>query len=115
MKVVPEPIARGYARLILRSMENRIEENPGILLEMGVFRSGGKMPDLDLLKPFLDIVKEIYRDSPPYRFGENPEIYHKIMDFMRMHWTKSLDFNFPRDIVFIDRSLSGHFGNLCKL
>ena len=31
------------------------------------------------------------------------------------NWSRAMDIAFPEDIVFIDRALSGHFGNLARL
>ena len=31
------------------------------------------------------------------------------------NWASAMDIAFPEDIVFIDRALSGHFGNLARL
>ena len=55
------------------------------------------------------------REDPPYTFGEDERFYEKIMELGAANWSQSLDTQFPEDIIFIDRSLAGHFGNLSRL
>lgn len=117
MKSVPAVVVEGYAELFLVVRAGRYEDVPRVLLEMGVYKEGGKhrpLP-LELTSPYVEIFAEILRDHPPYRFGEDPEFYDRLVALGMANWSKAMDIAFPEDIIFIDRSLSGHFGNLARL
>lgn len=42
-------------------------------------------------------------------------MYQKLMELGAANWTETTDVYFPEDIIFINRALSGHFGNLNRL
>ena len=68
-----------------------------------------------MLDPYVDLFAEMLRPSPPYVFGEDADLYEKILELGFANWSQSTDLQFPQDIIFIDRSLAGHFGNLTRL
>jgi predicted unusual protein kinase regulating ubiquinone biosynthesis (AarF/ABC1/UbiB family) len=118
VKRIPDHIADGYARLLRAGAEGRKQDIPGILLDIGVYRENkqGKVAlPLDLMDPYLDLFGEILREDPPYVFGDNEELYRDLMALGFSHWTEATDIQFPEHIVFIDRALAGHFGNLNRL
>ena len=114
VKRIPEEIARGYASLLRAALEERSVDVPEILLAMGVFKKGGVPLASDVLDPYIDLVIDILREDPPYVFGEDEELYERILELGAANWSHSRDIQFPEDIIFIDRSLSGHFGNLIR-
>ena len=85
------------------------------LLEMGVGTEDGEELSRDLLDPYFELLVELLREEPPYTFGEDAEIYEKLFELGMANWSKASDITFPEDLVFIDRSLGGHFGNLARL
>jgi predicted unusual protein kinase regulating ubiquinone biosynthesis (AarF/ABC1/UbiB family) len=117
VKAVPDAVRTGLAELFLVVREGRGEEVPRVLLEMGVYKEGEPRRPLpqELTSPYVEIFEEILREHPPYRFGEDPEFYDKLIELGLANWSSAMDIAFPEDIIFIDRSLSGHFGNLARL
>ena len=115
LKRVPHRIAEGYARLVLAALEDRRKEIPGILAEIGLVRADGSPMQLDLIDPYIDLFAEMLRGDPPYVFGEDDEFYDKIMGLGMANWSQATDLRFPEDIIFVDRTLAGHFGNLVQL
>jgi predicted unusual protein kinase regulating ubiquinone biosynthesis (AarF/ABC1/UbiB family) len=117
VKSVPDAVFKGLAELFLAVRGGRHEEVPRVLLEMGVYKEGESPTPLllDLVGPYVEIFAEILRDHPPYRFGEDAEFYDKLIALGMANWSSAMDIAFPEDIIFIDRSLSGHFGNLARL
>ena len=85
-----------------------------ILAGIGATRGDGSPVELELLEPYLDLLSEILRNEPEYRFGEDPELYDKIMAAGLERWSEVTDLRFPQDVIFVDRSLAGHFGNLMR-
>ncbi len=115
MKQVPEPIAAGYAGLMDAVMRRRKSAFPKLLRDMGVYREGGALLSRDMTDPYVDLMQDIVRASPPYTFGEDEAIYKALYDLGTTNWQEASDIRFPRDMVFIDRTLGGLFGNLGKL
>jgi predicted unusual protein kinase regulating ubiquinone biosynthesis (AarF/ABC1/UbiB family) len=115
MKQVTEELAHGYAEVFLASLEGRSDAIPGALQKMGVHTQDGLPLSHDLVDPYSALFSEILREDPPYTFGEDEELYEKLMTLGMSNWSQAIDIRFPEDIVFIDRTLGGHFGNLSRL
>ena len=115
IKRIPERIALGYARLLRAALENRLQDVPQVLREMGVYKKGEVALSNAILDPYVELVADILRQDPPYVFGEDEQLYERILELGAANWSHSKDVQFPEDIIFIDRSLSGHFGNLIRL
>ena len=115
MKEVPAIIAAGYARLMDAVMTRRKSAIPTLLQEMGVYKEGGAPLSRIATDPYVDLLQDIVRASPPYTFGDDERIYKTLYDLGMSNWQEASDIRFPRDMVFIDRTLGGLFGNLGKL
>jgi len=115
IKRIPENIALGYARLLRAAFENRPQDVPQVLHQMGVYKKGEVALSSAILDPYVELVVDILRQDPPYVFGEDEQLYERILELGAANWSQSKDVRFPEDVIFIDRSLSGHFGNLIRL
>ena len=115
MKEIPQDLAAGYAGLMDAVINRRKAAIPGLLRNMGVFKEGGVALSRDMTDPYVDLVQDIVRASPPYTFGEDSSIYESLYELGMTNWQDATDIRFPRDVVFIDRTLVGLFGNLSKL
>jgi len=115
MKEIPADLAAGYAGLIDAVLFNRKAAIPGNLRDMGVFKEGGAPLPRDMIDPYVDLMQDIVRASPPYTFGEDDSIYETLYELGMSNWQNATDIRFPSDVVFIDRTLAGLFGNLGKL
>ena len=115
MKQVPDKIAVGYAGLMDALMKRRKSAFPELLRTMGVHKDGGAPLPRTATDPYVDLMQDIVRASPPYTFGEDETIYRALYDLGMTNWQEASDIRFPRDMVFIDRTLGGLFGNLGKL
>lgn len=115
MKEIPEDIAVGYAGLMDAVIHRRKTAIPGLLRDMGVFKENGELLSRDMTDPHVDVLQDIVRASPPYTFGEDSSIYDTLYDLGMANWQEATDMQFPKDVVFINRTLIGLFGNLGKL
>jgi len=68
-----------------------------------------------MLAPYIELFEEIFRADPDYRFGEDESVYDRLFEVGMSNLSSVRDLSFPEDMIFIDRALSGHFGNLIKL
>lgn len=114
MKRVPMSISRGYGNVIRAVLSEKDEEIPEILRSIGIHRADGRPIELSLLKPHADLVRKVFGQDG-YRFGEDGDLYDSIMDLGRQQWFDSLGIRFPREILFIHRTLGGYFGNFSRL
>ena len=114
-KQVPEAIATGYGKVMRAAIDGRKADIPGILREMGVgFADGSPLPD-STTTPFVELFFDVLRADPPYTFGSDPTIYARLFDLGLTHARDASQLRFPRDVVFVNRTLGGHFGNLARL
>ncbi len=115
LKVVPESVARAYAELLRLALEARWEAVPDALAALGLVRSDGRALDAGPLAVYFDLVGDILRRDPHYRFGADDEVLDRVLTSGLENWNEATDVRFPRDVIFVQRSLSGHFGNLGRL
>ncbi len=115
MKVIPEDLARNYGRVLGALIEQNLEVLPQILYEMGIYkRKSGKPVSRAILDPMALEAMTIV-GSEPFRFSRETEIYDLIFDVKAEYLTELTDVGLPPDLVFVNRTLSGLFGNLCRL
>ena len=115
VKDVPESLADGYAELLVAAAEERGDEVPEILREIGMHMTGGEAMPSEAIDPYVEMFGEILRADPPYTFGDNEDLYRRLFQLGFANMEYSRDMVFPEDAIFIDRALGGHFGNLSRL
>ena len=116
VKEVPVDLARAYADAFVAVIDDRVADLPAIFAGIGLLMLDGSPLDTDLIEPYIEIVGGVFRASPPYTFGEdNEEIYGELIRLGFQDWERKFDMEFPEDVIFINRSLGGHFGNLSRL
>lgn len=115
MKEIPEALAKGYARLIHAVLDHDYPNIPKILKDMGVHRADGSPLPWKMIADFADLFQKILEPGKSYTFDKEGDMYEKIFALGQQYLPESMNMVFPRDIVFIDRTFSGHFGNLCRL
>ncbi len=115
VKRVPEDMATRYAELLVATAHGRGDEIARILVKMGIHMNDGSPMPSPAIDPYLELFSEVLRASPPYTFGEDPDIYRRLFDIGMDNWQYSMDMQFPEDAIFINRALGGHFGNLARL
>jgi predicted unusual protein kinase regulating ubiquinone biosynthesis (AarF/ABC1/UbiB family) len=115
VKRVPEVMSDGYAALVRAVIDDHREAIPTLLKRIGFYKTSGEPVPREICDSYVDLFGQIVREDPPYVFGEDEEMYRKIMDLGAANWSEATDVYLPQDIIFIDRALAGHFGNLNRL
>ena len=115
VKRVPAELADGYADLVRAVIDDRKAEIPTLLAGIGLYKKGGHPLPREVCDPYVELFGQIVHEEPPYVFGQDEEMYQKIMELGAANWSEASDVFFPQDIIFIDRALAGHFGNLNRL
>ena len=115
VKEMPTPVALGYARLLRAVLDGRGGDIPGILGDMGIgFADGSPIPS-EITTPFLELFQGMVADGTPYTFGTDATLYERVFALGWQHAGDAAEVRFPPDIVFVHRTLAGHFGNLGRL
>ena len=115
MKEIPDDLCTGYAQLVRAFLAENHGDIPDILKCMGVHRADGEVMTAAMAADFLGVLQEFFHPESHYTFGSDEKIYERIYALGNKHMSESMTMVFPKDIVFVDRTFSGHFGNLCCL
>jgi predicted unusual protein kinase regulating ubiquinone biosynthesis (AarF/ABC1/UbiB family) len=115
MKEIPEKLARGYVRLIRAVLDKKYALIPEILHFMGVHRADGTPISEEMVSDFAEVFYEFVEPGAVFSFGDDHRIYERLQALGFKHISESMSLVFPKDIIFIDRTFGGHFGNLCRL
>ena len=115
VKSVPRQIVRGYREVSRAALEGRRGAIPGLLQEMGVDTATGTPLSEELIAPAIDLILEMLDEKRLYRFGEDDQVFRRLLDAKTSRFGEVKDLRFPRHIVFINRTVVGNFGNLSRL
>jgi predicted unusual protein kinase regulating ubiquinone biosynthesis (AarF/ABC1/UbiB family) len=115
VKEVPEQLAAPYAELLEVVARGEFEALPRILKDMGMMMKDGEAVPLEAIDEYAEMLADVFRESPPYKFGEREDVYDRLFELGLENMHYSSDMVFPEDLIFVNRTLSGHFGNLVRL
>lgn len=114
MKRVPDVIAQNYRMAADHLFRGQLETVPGLLFNAGIHRSDGAPLALEFLKPYMEFYSELIPDRESF-FGDLSDVYARLWDMGRGDFLETRNIVFPPDVMFIHRTLLGHFGNLRTL
>jgi len=115
LKEIPPELSRNYARMLTAALNRRMEEVPLLLKEMGFQREGGRTVEREFIDPYIETLWPVVDPERSFRFGNDDGIMEELMQLGLRHWRAADDLLFPPDLIFVNRSLVGHFGNLSRL
>jgi len=115
VKRLPAPLSEGLAALARAALDGAPAAVPGLLSDIGVRKMDGSPLSRALTDPYCEIVETLVRPEPPYTFGEDADLYRRLIRLGIDHIGDATDLVVPEDLVFVNRTLSGHFGNLSRL
>ena len=115
MKDVPENLSRAYALLVQTVFNENYQDAQEILKSIGIHKSNGEVLPEKMIQEYAELLIEPFQPDVMFTYGENNDIYDQIIDLGRNYWFESLEIEFPKDIIFIHRTIGGHFGNLIRL
>jgi predicted unusual protein kinase regulating ubiquinone biosynthesis (AarF/ABC1/UbiB family) len=115
MKEVPENLTKGYVRLIRAVLNKDYHLIPEILQSIGVHKADGTPISQKMADDFAEVFYEFVEPGVTYTFGNDLRVYERLQALGFKHISESMSLVFPKDIIFIDRTFGGHFGNLCRL
>jgi predicted unusual protein kinase regulating ubiquinone biosynthesis (AarF/ABC1/UbiB family) len=115
MKEIPEALADQYRRVLATLLDGDLEALPLRLQEMGIFKKKSNRPiPRKILDPMAREAVAIV-GAEPFRFSNESKIYEIAFDVNGQFLRELTDVGLPPDMVMVNRSLGGLFGNLCRL
>lgn len=114
VKPLSENLVQFYKNFIEYVKDNRIEEIPLLLKNIGIYHAGGKLVEKESVINFVNLFRPIF-SGKPYQFTEKDLLFQKIGDFKQKNAAATFDMLFPAEMVFVNRSLVGLYGNLVRL
>ena len=115
MKELPAMLSRSYAVLARAVIEHRHEDIQDALHKVGVHRVDGPPVSLEMISDIASIARRPFENEDGYQFGSDRTLFRDLQGVAVRHWKESMRLTFPKDVVFVDRTLSGHLGNLVRL
>ena len=108
VKEVPDELARAYADAFAAVIDGRVGDLPAIFASIGLVTLDGRLIDVDLIAPYIELVAEVFRASPPYTFGEeNDEIYRRVMRLGFEDWEADTHIRTTHDRQTVSIALLG--------
>ncbi len=111
---IPREIQEAFQDLIKYSLEGVYEKIDEIMLRLGTRDPDKEALDADFYKKFVDAFEEIVIPGQPYEFGTIP-VVERVRELAPLGMSKMLHFKPCRELIFIDRTIAGHYGNLRHL
>jgi predicted unusual protein kinase regulating ubiquinone biosynthesis (AarF/ABC1/UbiB family) len=115
VKRVPPSLIEGYRALTRAALDDRREDVPEALHALGVRKQDGAPIPREVTDPYFELLSRVYRRDPPYTFGGDPGVYQRLFELGLSNLGEASEIAFPKDIVFVNRTLAGTFGNLTRL
>ncbi|MEE4360119.1 MAG: AarF/ABC1/UbiB kinase family protein [Pseudomonadales bacterium] len=115
VKQVPPAIADGCAGLLRACLDQDLGILPDRLHALGVYdRRTGAIVPRRVTDP---LAREVLRILGPeaYRFSRDSTLYDTLLDRNGQYLAELTRLELPPDLMFVNRTLSGIFGNLCRL
>jgi len=115
MKEIPRALAEQYRGVLGALIDGDLEGLPQRLYDMGIYkRKSGRPVPLKVIEPLAREAMAIVGDRP-FRFSQETDIYDILFESKMLYFSELTDVSLPPDMVFVNRALSGLFGNLCRL
>ena len=115
VKDVPEAVATGCARILAACIDQDLEALAPRLQALGVYdRGSGKTVPRAIVEPLGREVMALVGDAP-VRFDRDSSLYTTLLDRDGAYIRELTRLELPPDLMFVNRTLSGVFGNLCLL
>jgi predicted unusual protein kinase regulating ubiquinone biosynthesis (AarF/ABC1/UbiB family) len=115
VKKPPKQIVRSYFTTIKAAIDGDWKGVEQGLIELGARNLDGPAIDpATFYPPWRDALFEPFMTHTPFDYG-SARLHEGVMKLLPQALSKILAFKPPRDVVYIDRAVVGHYGNLRHL
>lgn len=115
VKRFPSSFTEGIRKLMRDAMVKRYYMISADLEELGFHDLGRHSLPVLAYQEYVDVFFGDWRTpGKPFAFGQT-KMHEEVYRLNRKYWQKSFDYDAPADMVFMNRSIGGMYGNLRKL
>ena len=114
VKDLPEHIVAAYRDAILFGLSEEYDKAEDALDRLGLLRPGGPPVDPDYYKAWRDLFAGPFLGDVVFDFGQS-KIHDEVIAMVPGVLKRMESFQPAKDLIFLDRMVAGHYGNLCKL
>jgi predicted unusual protein kinase regulating ubiquinone biosynthesis (AarF/ABC1/UbiB family) len=115
VKRFPSSFTEGIRKLMRNAMLKRYHRIVEDLDELGYRDLGRSSLPNRVYREYIDVFFGEWREpGKTFSFGQTT-MHEDVIRLNRQYWQKSFDFDAPADMVFMNRSVGGMYGNLRKL
>jgi predicted unusual protein kinase regulating ubiquinone biosynthesis (AarF/ABC1/UbiB family) len=114
LKHVPPYIQKAYRDAVVCALQGDYQGIDEAMLKLGSRDPKKEHPGTDFYRRYAEVLKEPFCSEEPYDFGTT-KIHEKLIELAPLGISKMLHFKPPREIVFISRTIGGHYGNLKRI
>ncbi|MEM6638975.1 MAG: AarF/ABC1/UbiB kinase family protein [Pseudomonadota bacterium] len=112
---VPDHTADGCAGVLAALLDQDMGALPDTLHALGVYdRKSGERVPMRVVEPIGKELMFMVRPEP-YRFSSTSDLYETLFRDNGRYLTELSKLELPPELTFVNRTLSGLFGNLCRL
>lgn len=115
VKSVRADIACGCAAILNTALRQDLGAMPARLKDLGVWdRRNNREVSRAVIDPLAAQVMRIVNGTP-YPFSAEDDLYRILLDRNGQYLTELAKLELPAELIFVNRTLSGLYGNLCQL
>ena len=115
VKAVSADVATGCGAILEAALQQDLAAMPTLLKNLGVWdRRRGRPVTRAVIDPLAAQVLRIV-DGTPYAFSRDNDLYRILLDRNGQYLTELARLELPAELMFVNRTLSGLYGNLCQL
>ncbi|MEE2962332.1 MAG: AarF/ABC1/UbiB kinase family protein [Myxococcota bacterium] len=104
-----------YKATIRAALEGKFPETESLLIQLGARNPKGPALNNEFFSNWTEILLRPFQNTGPFDFGRST-IHHDVIKNIPAFLTKHASgFQPAKELVFVDRVIGGHYGNLCKL
>ncbi|MBF0120730.1 MAG: AarF/ABC1/UbiB kinase family protein [Desulfobacterales bacterium] len=115
VKEVPAQIVENYAKICIAGLNRDYFKAQQLLKETGIHQIDEEPLSLEMISSYSEVLNKPFRTYPPYTYGKEETLYAPLIELGQKYWQEITSITFPKDIIFIHRTIGGHYGNLIKL
>ena len=111
IKRLPRKIPVAYRDVILDGLDEDYDRVDDALLRLGIRRPDGPRPAKDFYKQWRDMFSDPFLENPVFDYGQ-AKIHDDVVAMIPKAMRNIASFQPAKEMVFLDRMVAGHYGNL---
>ena len=114
VKQLPPHIVLAYRDMITQGLAENYDASHDALDRLGLIRPGSPHVGDDYYKLWRDIFANPFLNDNRFDFG-NSDVHDQVITMVPGVIKRMGSFQPSKDLIFLDRMIGGHYGNLCRM